>query len=110
MRRFVTAFLLAVMMLGLIACGKPSNMSLETFDLGKEAVEVGEKYLAGTMSSSSAEKRLEIIYDDLELKEYKDVGSGDSSVRVSVSGMKLYLMLNNDDEFENSLNNLKSKL
>lgn len=66
---FVTVLLTAAM---LIACGRPHNLTQESYDLGCRALELLEKYNKAEISAEDAESRLASIVASLENLDIED--------------------------------------
>jgi len=58
MTRKVSLILAIVMLLSLCACSKvPEDFTKETYEQGRKALEVMDKYLSGKMNAGEAEER-----------------------------------------------------
>ena len=68
MKRFVAILMCLLMVLSLCACGEnvPAEMSKETYKLGKNALEIMDKYLSGGIDAAEAEKQLNSAYAAIE--------------------------------------------
>ncbi|MEG0374682.1 MAG: hypothetical protein RR672_03540 [Raoultibacter sp.] len=61
-----TIIILCLPMTMLIGCGKPSDMDQKTYELCQEAITVGDNCISGKTSMSDANRKLEIIYSELD--------------------------------------------
>lgn len=68
LKRIISILLVAAIAFSVSACGnsKPETLTQETYENGKQALEVMDKYLAGKMDAETAERKLAEIYDQLE--------------------------------------------
>lgn len=85
LKKLVALLLVVSIVLSVSACGnsKPDTLTKETYDLGKEALNIMDQYLAGKMDAETAEKQFSKIYDQLEaegetLQEKADGGDIDA--------------------------------
>lgn len=111
MKKFlVIALSLSLLCMLLTACGKPANMDDTTYNLGKEAVEVGNNYLNGKTSSSDASKKLHDIFEKLD--SYTPTNSANHNyVTSTVLNMSLYTgIIGSKENFEEQHNMLKKHL
>ena len=66
MKRMVAILLAFVMALSMCACDTvPPEMNKDTYKVGKKALEVMDKHLAGGIDAADAEKKLTAIYDEI---------------------------------------------
>ncbi|MBR2928920.1 MAG: hypothetical protein IKC24_07170 [Oscillospiraceae bacterium] len=66
MKRIVAIMLAFVMALSLCACDHvPPEMSKDTYKVGKKALEVMDKHLAGGIDAAEAEKQLTAVYGEI---------------------------------------------
>ena len=66
MKRIVAIMLTFIMALSMCACDTvPPEMSKDTYKVGKKALEVMDKHLAGGIDAADAEKKLTAIYDEI---------------------------------------------
>lgn len=70
LKRLVAMLMVISIMVSVSACGssKPDNLTKETYELGKDALAIMDKYLDGKMDADTAEKKLEKIYEQLEIE------------------------------------------
>ncbi len=68
MKKFVSIILVLSLLLSLYACGSvPEGMTKETYEIGKQAIKVMDKYLNGKISATDAELQLaKLYYEDAE--------------------------------------------
>lgn len=71
LKRVLAAVLAMAIAFSICACGNaiPDNLSKETYTLGKKALNVMDKYLAGKIDEDKASDQLSSIHDQLE-EEY----------------------------------------
>ena len=66
MKRIVAILLTLVMAMSLCACDTvPPEMSKDTYKVGKKALEVMDKHLAGGIDAAEAEEQLTKVYGDI---------------------------------------------
>ncbi len=66
MKRIVAILLTLVMAMSLCACDTvPPEMSKDTYKVGKKALEVMDKHLAGGIDAADAENKLTAIYGEI---------------------------------------------
>lgn len=66
MKRIVAITLAFIMALSMCACDTvPPEMSKDTYKVGKKALEVMDKHLAGGIDAAEAEKQLTKVYGDI---------------------------------------------
>jgi len=96
-----------------IGCGgAPKGMDQKTYDLGKQAVSIGNDYLAGKISASDASDKL---YDVAAGLYNYDAKNSDSNTKVHDNVADLWTALNpkynwSGLDFKNSLGDLKALL
>ena len=66
MKRIVAIVLAFIMALSMCACDTvPPEMSKDTYKVGKKALEVMDKHLAGGIDAAEAEEQLTAVYDKI---------------------------------------------
>lgn len=99
----------------LSGCGgerKPDNMDQKTYDLGCEAVTVGENYLSSKTSGDDAYKKLDSIYRQLDAY-VPDNSTSHLLVKSAVLNMRSYvdpIVGANRSKFSDALDRLKEVL
>lgn len=97
--------------LGLTGCGVPSGFNERTYNLAKQAVEVGDDYMAGKVLSTEAKEKLDAIYSDIKAEATGNDELIKSRTAVTfISGMRGALATGDSSSFQNSLTYLKQLL
>ena len=72
MKKGLFVFAVGIVMVLMVACGRPQNMTEETYEYGKKALEIIQKYNSADISAEDAKSRLESIVTALDNLEIDD--------------------------------------
>ena len=88
MKKGIVSVLAATACMSLIACGggKPKNMDDDTYNIGKQALAIEERYQSGGLDEQEALDQLHDLQDDLNSSWYK---LDDNTQRVSNNGLSI---------------------
>ena len=98
MKRIIAIIIAATLIcLSLVACGKPSDVSQEMYDIGIAALQVADDYMAYKIDGTTANDKIATLYDDAntiyERNKETEYHRGDYKVSSSIQFLKWEISL-----------------
>lgn len=110
MKRAITVILAVTMLLSLLACGIPAGMDEETYNAGKDALEVMQNYNKGLMSDDAAYKRIDVLYKRLDNLKFNDFDKDQKNTRVLLCLLEFKIAINGKGDTFKCADDLKTML
>lgn len=112
MKKIILTISLAIIVLTAAACGggKPSGFSKNTYDLGKKALTVMEKYDDMEITKSEAKERLEDIRKALENEDLDDLIQESNNLLVKLEISQFIYALDGTGSIYDAENDLRDLL